>query len=191
MNSMTLNREVAWLLLGRHTKGQSLLRHALAVEAAMRAYARKLGEDEVKWGIVGLLHDFDYEQNPNPKDHPLVGARILEEEGYPEDIIYAIKSHAEYLGLPRQSPMDKTLFAVDELCGFITAAVLVRPGKRIAELPVKSVKKKLKDKAFARSVRREDIRQGVADLGVDLDEHIGTVIQAMATVAPDLGLAGD
>ncbi len=188
---MSLSRDDAWRLLGRYTKSQSLRRHAMAVEAAMRNYARKFGDDEEKWGIVGLLHDFDYEQNPDPEDHPLVGVRILEEEGYPEEIIYAIKSHAEYLNLPRQSPMDKTLFAVDELCGFLTAAALVRPGKRIAELPVKSVKKKLKDKAFARSVRREDIRQGAADLGVELDEHIQTVIQAMSEIAADLGLAGE
>ncbi len=189
---MSLSRDAAWRLLGRHTKSQSLLRHAMAAEAAMRTYARKFGDDdEEKWGIVGLLHDFDYEQNPDPKDHPLVGARILEEEGYSEEIIYAIKSHAEYLNLPRQSRMDKTLFAVDELCGFLTAAALVRPGKRIAELPVKSVKKKLKDKAFARAVRREDIRQGAADLGVELDEHIQTVIQAMSEIAADLGLAGE
>ena len=130
---MSLSRDDAWRLLGSYTKSQSLLRHAMAVEAAMRTYARKFGGDEEKWGIVGLLQNFDYEQNPDPEDHPFVGARILKEEGYPEEIIYAIKSHAEYLNLPRQSPMDKTLFAVDELCGFLTAAALVRPGKRIAE----------------------------------------------------------
>lgn len=180
----------AWNLLNQYTKSESLIRHALAVEAAMCAYARHFKEDEPRWGIVGLLHDFDYEQFPNPNDHPLVGAKILEEQGYPEDVIYAIKSHASYLNLPRRSLMDKTLFAVDELCGFVTAATLVRPGKRIAELPVKSVKKKLKDKAFARSVSREDIRNGAEELGVELSEHIAFVIRAMATVAEELGLSG-
>lgn len=187
---MIPTREDAWRLLNEYTKSQSLIKHALAVEAAMRAYARKFGEDEEKWGWVGLLHDFDYEQNPDPEHHPLVGSRILQEKGYPEDVIYAIKSHAQYLGLARRSLMDKTLFAVDELCGFITAATLVRPGRHVGELPVQSVKKKLKDKAFARSVNREEIQQGAAELGVDLDEHIRFVIEAMAGVARELGLAG-
>ena len=185
------SRREAWELLNEYTKNPSLIKHALAVEAAMRAYARKLGEDEGHWGITGLLHDFDYEQNPDPKDHPLVGAGILQERGYPDDIIYAIKSHAEHLKLPRKRPLDKALFAVDELCGFITAATLVRPGKKVADLPVKSVKKKLKDKAFARTVKREDIRRGVEELGVDLDEHIAFVRDAMVGVAADLGLAGE
>ena len=185
------SRREAWELLNEYTKNPSLIKHALAVEAAMRAYARKLGEDEGHWGIAGLLHDFDYEQNPDPKDHPLVGAGILQERGYPDDIIYAIKSHAEHLKLPRKRPLDKALFAVDELCGFITAATLVRPGKKVADLPVKSVKKKLKDKAFARTVKREDIRRGVEELGVELDEHIAFVRDAMVGVAADLGLAGE
>ena len=149
----------------------------------MRAYARKLGEDEEKWGMVGLLHDFDYEQHLNPEEHPMVGSRILQEKGYPADVIYAIKSHAQYLELPRRSALDKTLFAVDELCGFVTAVALVRPGKKVGEVPVTSVKKKMKDKAFARSVNREEIRQGASDLGVDLDEHIAFVIGAMASCA--------
>ena len=188
---MEMEREQAWRLLTEHTRTENLIKHALAVEAAMRAYARKFGEDEEKWGIVGLLHDFDYDQHPSPEEHPLVGAAILEREGYPEDVIYAIKSHADYLDLPRRSSMDKTLYAVDELCGFLVAVALVRPGRKIADVPVKSVKKKLKDKAFARSVNREDIRLGAKDLGVDLSEHIQFVIAAMSRVAVELGLAGD
>lgn len=184
-------RQDAWELLNRYTKSESLLRHALAVEAAMRAYAGKFGEDEEKWGIVGLLHDFDYEQNPDPKDHPRVGAEILRTHQFPEDVIYAIQSHADYMNLPRRSPMDRALYAVDELCGFITAVTLVRPGKKIADLPVKSVKKKLKDKAFARTVSREDIQRGVEELEVQLDEHILLIRDAMAGIAPALGLAGE
>ncbi len=187
---MKPTREDAWKLLTTYTKSPHLLKHALAVEAAMRAYARKLGGDEHKWGLVGLLHDMDYDQHPTPEEHPMVGARILEQEGYPEDIIYAIKSHAEYLGVARRSPMDKALFAVDELCGFITAVTLVRPGKRVADVPVKSVKKKLKDKAFARSVNREDIIRGAEELGVELGAHIAFVIQALAGAAKELGLDG-
>ena len=157
----------------------------------MRAYARNFGEDEEKWGVTGLLHDFDYQQNPEPEDHPRVGTAILEELGYPEDIVYAIRAHAEHMHLPRKNLMDKTLFAVDELCGFLTAATLVRPGKRVADLPVKSVKKKLKDKAFARTVSRDDIGRGIQELGVDLDQHISFVRDAMAGIAEQLGLAGD
>lgn len=184
---MIPNRQDAWKILNEFTKSESLIKHALAVEAAMRAYARKFGEDEEKWAVVGLLHDFDYDQHPDPSEHPMFGAKILEERGYPEDVVYAIKSHADYLGLPRKSLMDKTLFAVDELCGFVTAVALVRPGP-LAELPVKSVRKKLKDKGFARSVSREDIHVGARDLEVDETEHIQFVIKAMAAVAPELGL---
>ncbi len=183
-----MDRQGAWALLNEHTKTRGLIKHALAVEAAMRAYAGKFGENEEKWGIVGLLHDFDYERHPSPEEHPLVGSAILEREGYPEDVIYAIKSHADYLDLPRRSLMDKTFYAVDELCGFLVAVALVRPGRKIAEVPVKSVKKKLKDKAFARSVNREDIRRGCEDLGVELSEHIQFVVSAMAGVAVELGL---
>ena len=186
-----MDRQKAWELLAEHTKTEGLIKHALAVEASMLAYAGKFGEDEEKWGIVGLLHDFDYDQHPSPEEHPLVGAEILEREGYPDDVIYAIKSHADYLDLPRRSLMDKTLYAVDELCGLLVAVTLVRPGRKIAEVPVKSVKKKLKDKAFARSVNREDIRRGCEDLGVELSEHIQFVISAMARVAVELGLAGE
>jgi putative nucleotidyltransferase with HDIG domain len=187
---MLPTRDEAWKLLNAHTKNPNLIKHAVAVEAAMKAYARKFSEDEQRWGIVGLLHDFDYEQNPDPKDHPLVGAAILEEKGYPEDVIYAIKSHADYLGLPRASLMDKTLFAVDELCGLITAATLVRPRRDVSEVPVKSIKKRMKDKAFARSVSREDIRNGAADLGIELGDHIQFVLRAMAGVREELGLDG-
>ncbi len=156
----------------------------------MQAYARQFSEDETKWGIVGLLHDFDYERYPNAPDHPLKGAEILAAKGYPDDIIHAIKSHAEYLGVPRQSPMDKGLFAVDELAGFITAVALVRPTKNISDVTVESVKKKFKDKAFARSVKREDIFRGAAELGMELDAHIQFVIDAMKSVAPALELDG-
>lgn len=190
-------RDEAWTLVTEHTESESLRRHMLAVEAAMRAYAGKFGEDEETWGLAGLLHDFDYEQHPNPNaeadlnEHPLFGARILEEQGYPKDVIYAIKTHADYLDLPRNSSMDKTLFAVDELSGLITAAALVRPDKSLGNLEAKSVRKKMKDKAFARGVNRDDVVNGAEALGVDLDEHIAFVIQAMRGIAPQLGLAGD
>jgi len=182
------SREEAWLLLNEYTENPNLVKHAIAVEASMRAYAQKFGEDVEKWGLVGLIHDFDYDRFP--EEHPMKGAEILESKNYPEDVVYAIRSHADFTNVPRQSTLDKTLFAVDELCGLITAATLVRPGKKVAELPVKSVKKKMKDKAFARSVNREDIRQGVDELGVDLGQHIEFVISAMAGVAAKLGLEG-
>lgn len=189
-------RQDAWELMTEYTASESLRRHMLAVEAAMRAYARSFGEDEEVWAIAGLLHDFDYEQHPNPEakpdenEHPLFGARVLTQQGYPEDVVYAIKTHAGYLDLPRRSRMDKALFAVDELTGLITAAALVRPDRSIHGLEARSVRKKMKDKAFARSVSREDIVTGAADLGVDLDEHIAFVIFAMRSVADQLGLAG-
>ena len=185
-----MNREDALKLLHEYTQKDGLIKHALAVEAGVRAYARKFREDEEKWGIVGLLHDFDYERYPSPDQHPIVGAKILKEKGYPDDVIYAIRSHADYLELERKSPMDKTLYAVDELAGFITAVALVRPNKNIAEVKVSSVKKKLKDKAFARTVNRDDIREGAEDLGVPLDEHIAFVIDAMKGIAIELGLDG-
>ncbi len=185
---MVPTREAAWDLLNEYTRNPNLIKHALAVEAAMRAYAEKFGEDPERWGIVGLLHDFDYDRFPD--EHPWKGAAVLEGLGYPDDIVHAVKSHADFTGTPRDRLMDRALFAVDELCGFITAATLVRPGKRVAELPVRSVKKKMKDKAFARTVNREDIRTGAQELGVDLDEHIGFVISAMARVAGELGLEG-
>lgn len=185
-----MNRDDAMALLREYTKNENLIKHMLAVEAAMRAYARKYGEDEEMWGITGLLHDFDYERWPSLEDHPLKGAEILQDKGYPEEVIYAIKSHNTLLGLPRKSLMDKTLFAVDELTGFITAVALVRPSKSLKEVEVKSVQKRMKDKAFARGVNREDIIQGAAELGVDLDEHIAFVIEAMRGIAKELGLDG-
>lgn len=156
----------------------------------MREYARRFGEDEERWGIVGLLHDFDYERWPDPPDHPLKGAAILEELGYPEDVIYAIKSHADYLQLPRIDKMSKTLYAVDEMSGFVMAVALVRPSRSVFEVKVSSVKKKMKDKAFARAIDRDQLRQGAQELGVELDDHIETVITALQRVADELGLAG-
>ena len=185
-----INREAAWGLLTEFTQSESLLKHALAVEACMRAYARKLGGDEQQWALVGLLHDFDYEKYPNAEDHPTKGSEVLKERGYPEDFRRAILSHADYTGVTRESPMEKALFACDELAGFITATALVKPNKSLAEVEAKSVRKRMKDKAFARSVSREDIINGAADLGVDLDEHIAFCIEAMKSIAQELGLAG-
>ncbi len=184
------DRESAWGLLTEFTQSESLRKHALAVEACMRAYARKSGEDEDKWGVVGLIHDFDYEKWPSLDDHPYKGNEILKERGYSDEIRLAIMSHAEYTGVPRQSPMEKTLFACDELAGFITACALVKPGKSLAEVDAKSVRRKMKDKAFARSVNRNDIITGAADLGVDLEEHIAFCIEAMKGIAKELGLDG-
>jgi putative nucleotidyltransferase with HDIG domain len=184
-----MNRQDALALVCEYTKNDSLVKHMLAVEAAMRAYARKSGADEEKWGCVGLLHDFDYERWPNPPDHPLKGSEILRERGYPEDVIYAIKSHADYLpDCPRVSPMDKALYACDELCGLVTAAALVRPNG-IEDLEASSVKKKMKQKSFAANVNRDDIVRGAADFGVELTEHIQFVIDAMKGISNELGLA--
>jgi len=185
-----MTRAEAWTLLTEYTKGEGLIRHALAVEAAMRAYARRFGQDAETWGIVGLVHDFDYEKWPDPKDHPTRGAEILRARGVPEEIVTAILSHTEYLGIPRTTRLMKTLFAVDELCGFLTAAALIRPGKSILDLEASSVKKRMKDKAFARNVKREDILKGAEELGVPLEEHIRFVIEAMRGIADDLGLGG-
>ena len=176
-------------LVREFTTNENLVKHMLAVEAAVRAYARKFGEDEEKWGTVGLLHDFDYERWPHPPDHPLKGAAILKERGYPDDVIYAIKSHADYLtDCPRVSRLDKTLYACDELCGFITACALVRPD-RLEGLSAKSVRKKMKQASFAANVNRDDIVRGAEDLGVDLDEHIDFCIAAMRGAADELGLS--
>jgi putative nucleotidyltransferase with HDIG domain len=183
-----LDRQVAFELLQQYTKSESLIKHALSVEACMRAYAQKFGEDVEKWGLVGLLHDFDYEMYPNPPDHPEKGAVILKELGYPDEVIYAIKSHAEWTNCPRQTMMDKALFACDELAGFITAVTLVRPDKKIRGMEARSVRKKMKDKAFARSVSREDIVNGAQELGIALEEHITFCIRAMEEVADSLGL---
>jgi putative nucleotidyltransferase with HDIG domain len=183
-------RSEAWAVLTEYTKSDSLIKHALAVEAAMRGYARKLGENEEQWGVVGLLHDFDYEKHPTPDEHPMKGAEILRAKGYPEEMIQAILSHASHTGVPRETPMAKTLYAVDELAGFVTAVALVRPNKKVADVEPKSVKKKMKDKAFARAVHRDEIREGAELLGVEFDEHVQTVIDAMAGVAKELGLEG-
>lgn len=183
-----MNRADAFTILNEFVKDQGLIRHMLAVEAAMRAYARKLGHDEETWGIVGLLHDFDYERWPNPPEHPLQGSKILRERGYLEDVIYAICSHADYLpDFPRINVMDKALYACDELAGLVTAAALVRP-TGITDLTASSVKKKMKSKGFARNVNRDDIARGAADFGVDLTEHIQFVIDAMKPLAKELAL---
>ena len=183
-----MTREDAYQLLTEYTKKEGLLMHALSVEAAMRAYAKKFNEDEEAWGIVGLLHDFDYEKYPTLEQHPMEGAKILREKGYPEEWIQAILSHGDHTGVPRDNLMRKALFAVDELCGFITAVAYVRPSRKLEEVTVKSVKKKMKDKRFAAQVNRDDIRNGAADLGVELDEHIDFVIKAMQGIANKLGL---
>lgn len=183
-----MDRQQAFDLLCEYTQNENLRRHMYAVEAAVRAYARKFGEDEEKWGIVGLLHDFDYERWPNAPDHPLQGAAILTQRGYPADVIYAIKSHADYLtDCPRTSRLDKTLYACDELCGLISACALVRP-EGIAGLQASSVRKKMKQKSFAAAVNREDIVRGAEDLGVELSEHIQFVIDALVPHAEALGL---
>jgi len=183
-----LNREAAWELLNEHTKNPNLVKHGLAVEACMRHYAEHFAEDVEKWGIVGLIHDFDYEEHPTAEEHPYVGAEILREKGYPEDIVKAVLGHADYTGVERDTLMAKTLFAVDELSGLVVAVALVRPSKSIHEVKVRSVKKKLKDKSFARGVNRDDIEKGVEELGVDLDKHIQRVIDALKTVDTALGL---
>lgn len=184
-------REDALTLLHEYTEGESLRRHAYAVEASIRAYARKFGEDEEKWAITGLLHDFDYEKYPTPAEHTIVGARILAEQGYPEEVIYAIRAHADYNHLERDTLLAKSLYACDELSGFVMAVAMVKPSRNVADVEVKSVKKKLKDKAFARGVHREDVYNGAVELGIDLDEHIAFVIDALTLVAPQLGLAGE
>lgn len=192
---MLPTREDALALVHEYTASDSLRKHMLAVEAAMRAYAERNGEDVERWGLAGLIHDFDYERFPNDahsptEEHPAEGVRILRARGWPEDILDAILGHAQYCGVPRESAMSKTLFAVDELTGLITATALVRPSKSVHEVEARSVRKKLKDKAFARGVSREDVIQGAEALGVDLDEHIAFVIGAMQRSAQDLGLDG-
>jgi putative nucleotidyltransferase with HDIG domain len=182
-------------IVHEYTASDSLRKHMLSVEAAMRAYAVKFGEDPERWGLAGLVHDFDYERFPNEshsatEEHPAEGVRILRGKGFPEDILTAILGHANYSGVQRESRMAKALFAVDELTGLITATALVRPSRCVMEVEAKSVRKKMKDKAFARGVSRDDVINGAADLGVDLDEHIAFVISAMQAVAPSLGLAG-
>ncbi len=186
-----MSREDDLALLKEYTQSESLIKHMLSVESAVRAYARKWDEDEEKWGTVGLLHDFDYERWPDPPDHPLKGSEILRERGYPEDVIYAIKSHADYLeDCPRVSPLDKTLYACDELCGFIMACALMRP-TRLDGMKAKSVRKKMKTLSFAAAVNRDDIINGAEDLGVELNEHIEFCIAAMSSIADQLGLTAD
>jgi putative nucleotidyltransferase with HDIG domain len=195
MSNDTPDRDAALAIVHEYTASDSLRKHMLSVEAAMRAYAEKFGEDVDRWGITGLVHDFDYERYPNnahspTEEHPAEGVRILRSRGFPEDILEAILGHANYSGVPRASLMAKTLYAVDELTGLVTATALVRPSRSVMEVEAKSVRKKMKDKAFARGVNRDDVINGAADLGVDLDEHIAFVIQAMQRVAGSLGLAG-
>ena len=185
---MSHDRAAAWQLLTEWTENVNLRKHALAVEAAMRAHARRLGEDEEAWGAVGLLHDFDYEKNPTVETHVWVGARVLREQGWPEAWVRAIEGHASYTGVPRDTAMARCLFAVDELTGFLTAAALVRPDKSIAAVEVASVVKKMKDKAFARSVNRDDIRSGAEEIGMTVEAHIAFVRDAMAGIAGELGL---
>lgn len=188
------SRDDAWKLLCEYTQSENLRKHALAVECCVRAYARKTGADEELWGRAALLHDFDYERWPNAEhhadqEHPAEGSRILRERGYPEEMIHAILAHADYTGVKRESALDRTLFACDELAGFLTACALIKPSKKIADVETASVKKKLKDKAFARGVNRDDVRRGAEELGISPDEHISTCIEAMRGIASDLGLA--
>lgn len=183
-----MNRDVAWSILTEFTKGDSLRKHARAVEASMRAYAARFGEDPQRWGIAGMLHDFDYEMHPRAPHHPMKGAEILTARGVPPDIVYAILAHADYSGMPRVSRLDRALYACDELTGFVHACALVRPGKVVTGLEPASVRKKLKDKAFARTVNRDDVYRGATELGVELDAHIAFVVDALASVAPEIGL---
>lgn len=185
---MSLSRESAWNLLCEYVQSENLRKHMLAVEACMRYYARLWGEDENLWGIVGLLHDIDYEQHPSLQEHPFVGMEILRQKGYPEEVVRAVGSHADHTGIPRQTRMEHTLYACDELTGFVIAVALVRPNKKLAEVDVASVRKKMKDKAFARAVNREELLKGAEALGVPFDEHVQNVIRAMSAIADELGL---
>ena len=195
MSNTIPTRDETLTIMHEYTASESLRKHMLAVEAAMRAYARKFGEDEERWGTTGLIHDFDYERFPNnahsaTEEHPSEGVRILRGKGYPEDVLTAILGHAQYTNTPRESRMAKALFAVDELTGLVTATALVRPSKSVHEVDARSVRKKMKDKAIARGVNRDDVINGASELGVDLDEHIAFVIAAMQGCAAELGLAG-
>jgi predicted hydrolase (HD superfamily) len=185
-----LSRDAAWALLTEWTKSESLRKHALAVEAAVRGYARKFGANEEEWGIVGLLHDFDYERYPTLDNHPFRGCEELQRRGYPEWVMRAILSHAQYSGVARESPLEKSLFACDEMAGFVTAASLVRPSKSVLDLEASSVIKRMKDKAFAKGVSRDDLRQGAEELGLPLDEHVTNVITFLRERADALGLRG-
>jgi predicted hydrolase (HD superfamily) len=185
---MSLDRDAAWELLQEWTPGESLRKHALAVEAAVRGYARRFGEDETDWGVVALLHDFDYERYPTSDDHPFRGCEELTRRGYPEWVTRAILSHADYSGVARESRLEKTLFACDEMAGFVTAAALVRPSRSVMDLQAASVLKRMKDKAFARAVSRDDLRAGAAELGLSLEEHVTNVILFLRDRAESLGL---
>src|SRR6186713_1665300 len=187
---MNLARDNAWRLLTEYTKTESLLKHALAVEASVRGYARQFGEDEEAWGTVALLHDFDYERYPDQENHPYRGVEVLKAKGYPEWVTRAILSHADYSGVPRESRLEKTLYACDEMSGIVTAASLVRPSKSIMDLEASSVIKRMKDKAFARAVNRDDLKRGAEELGIPLDQHITNVIAFMRERADALGLRG-
>src|SRR5215207_3833504 len=187
---MPLDRDAAWQLLQEWTKGESLRKHALAVEAAVRGYARRFGEDETDWGVVALLHDFDYERYPTPDDHPFRGCEELTRRGYPPWVTRAILSHADYSGVPRESRLEKTLFACDEMAGFVTAAALVRPSKSVLDLEAPSVIKRMKDKAFARAVSRDDLRRGAEEISLPLEQHVANVIAFMRERADALGLRG-
>ena len=189
------NREEAWALLCEYTQNENLRKHALAVEACVRSYAQRFGADEELWGLAALLHDFDYERWPNnehhaTQEHPYEGSKLLRERGYSEEVIRAILSHADYTGVPRQTLLEHTLFACDELAGFLTACALVQPGKSLFEVKTESVKRKLKDKAFARGVNRQDVLRGAEELGIPPDEHIEFCLQALRGIAEQLGLAG-
>jgi predicted hydrolase (HD superfamily) len=187
---MGLSRQEAWALVTEYTQSESLRKHMLGVEAAVRGYARQFGEDEDDWGAVALLHDFDYERYPDPENHPFRGVEILKTKGYPDWVTRAILSHADYSGVPRESRLEKTLYACDEMSGFVTAASLVRPSKSILDLEASSVIKRMKDKAFARAVNRDDLRKGAEELGLPLDQHIANVIAFMRLRADELGLRG-
>ena len=187
---MSLSRDAAWALMTEYTQGESLRKHMLAVEAAVRGYARQFGEDEDDWGAVALLHDFDYERYPDQENHPYRGVEVLKARGYPEWVTRAILSHADYSGVSRESRLEKTLYACDEMSGIVTAASLVRPSKSILDLEASSVIKRMKDKAFARAVNRDDLRRGAEELGIPLDQHITNVIVFMREQADALGLRG-
>jgi putative nucleotidyltransferase with HDIG domain len=183
-----MDRETAYKVVEEHVESESLKKHLLAVEACMRAYAQREGGDEEKWGVAGLVHDFDWEICPTPESHPTFGAEILKERGFPDDIVRAVLSHGNHTGISRDTPMEKALFACDELSGFVTAVALVRPNRSLGDTTVRSVKRKLRDKAFARAINRDDITQGAEELGVELDEHIQFIIDALKPMAPVLGL---
>ena len=188
---MSLSRADAWALMTEYTQGESLRKHMMAVEAAVRGYARQFGEDEDDWGAVALLHDFDYERYPDQENHPYRGVEVLKARGYPEWVTRAILSHADYSGVPRESRLEKTLYACDEMSGIVTAAALVRPSKSILDLEASSVIKRMKDKAFARAVNRDDLKRGAEELGIPLDQHITNVIAFMRVQADALGLRGN